>query len=180
MKDTETVLLTEYVVSCCPQQAKYMGEYTPDAWHHLLGDLSFEDCQAAVVAIAKRQPFVAPAEIRAEVTRIRSARIGRSLIPPPPPELTDDTAAYQRVINASTRLAGDGLAPLAGPEPLAIAAGRQARREKGLPVTLGSAIAELRARLGPARTRRPLGDLPAVARDQVAKARAERERREAS
>jgi len=53
VRDTETVLLTEYVQACCPQQA--IGEYTADAWHDLLGDLSLADCKAAVAEIAKRQ-----------------------------------------------------------------------------------------------------------------------------
>ena len=65
MTHAETVLLTRYVKACCPQQA--IDRYTPDAWHDLLGDLAPEDCRAAVVTVAKRQPFVAPAEIRAEV-----------------------------------------------------------------------------------------------------------------
>lgn len=51
--------------ACCPQQA--IDAYTPDAWHDLLGDLDVMDCRRAVAAIVKRQPFVAPAEIRAEL-----------------------------------------------------------------------------------------------------------------
>ena len=176
MKATETVVLTQYVTSCCPAQVKYMGEYTPDAWHDLLGDLSFADCRAAVVAIARRQPFVAPAEIRAEVTRIRNERIARSVIPAPPPELADDPAAYQRALTEGVKRAGDGQLPSAGPEPLAIAAGRRAKRDSGPPATLKAAIAELRASLGPARRHRPLADPQEAARDQVAEARAQRER----
>lgn len=48
-----------------------MDEYTPDAWHDLLGDLDLADCRAAVAAVAKRQPFVAPAEIIAEIRRAK-------------------------------------------------------------------------------------------------------------
>ena len=48
MTPHETLLLTRYVKACCPQQA--IDEYTPDAWHDLLGDLSLADCRAAVVA----------------------------------------------------------------------------------------------------------------------------------
>ena len=58
MTHAETVLLTRYVKACCPQQA--IDEYTPDAWHDLLGDLALADCRAAAAAVAKRQPFVAP------------------------------------------------------------------------------------------------------------------------
>jgi hypothetical protein len=52
-----------------------MDEYTPDAWCDLLGDLDLADCRTAVRNVAGRQPFVAPAEIRAEVRRIRSGRL---------------------------------------------------------------------------------------------------------
>lgn len=67
MTNEETVLLTRYVKACCPQQA--IDRYTPDAWHDLLGDLALNECRAAAAAIARRQPFVAPSEIIAEVSR---------------------------------------------------------------------------------------------------------------
>ena len=76
MTPTETVLLTEYVRACCPQQA--IGEYTPDAWHDLLGDLDLADCRAAAAAVARRQPFVAPSEIRAEVGRAQAGGLPHS------------------------------------------------------------------------------------------------------
>jgi hypothetical protein len=76
MTPTETVLLTEYVRACCPQQA--IGEYTPDAWHDLLGDLSLAECKQAVAAIARRQPFVAPSEIRAEACRVQASVLPHS------------------------------------------------------------------------------------------------------
>lgn len=61
--------MTRYVRACCPQQA--IDEFTPDAWHDLLGGYSLADCRAAVAAVTRRQPFVAPAEIIAEVRRSR-------------------------------------------------------------------------------------------------------------
>lgn len=99
MTPTETVLLTEYVRACCPQQA--ISEYTPDAWHDLLGDLELADCKAAVQAVAKRQPFVAAAEIRAEVRRIRTDRLARTPLPAPPAEAADHPGRYQRIIQAN-------------------------------------------------------------------------------
>ena len=63
------MLLTRYVKASCPQQA--IDEYTPDAWHDILGDLDVTACRAAVVAIARRQAFIAPADIVAEVLRAR-------------------------------------------------------------------------------------------------------------
>jgi hypothetical protein len=49
-----------------------MDEYTADAWHDLLGDLDLDECRAAVVAVARRQPFVAASEIRTEAKRARA------------------------------------------------------------------------------------------------------------
>jgi hypothetical protein len=126
MTPQETVLLTAYVKACCPQQA--LGEYTPDAWHDLLGDLSLADCREAVAAVAKRQPFVAPAEIRAEVRRIREARLARTPLPAPPAELADEPGRYQRIVKAnieriaagldvSKALEGPPRGPLAGEPP---------------------------------------------------------------
>jgi hypothetical protein len=109
----EAVMLTRYVEACCPQQK--IDEYTPDAWHNLLGDLTIDDCRAAVDAVARQQPFVAPAEIRAEVRRIRTERITAGPIPDPG---TGDPAEYIRRLKASTRAVADGTLP-----PLAIEAG---------------------------------------------------------
>jgi hypothetical protein len=109
MTPKEAVLLTRYVKACCPQQQ--IDEYTPDAWHNLLGDLYFADCEAAVTALAKAQPFVAPCDIRAEVKRVREARILAAEIPPPPPELTNDLAAYSAALHAARVAAADGRDP---------------------------------------------------------------------
>lgn len=117
MTPRETVLLTEYVRACCPQQA--IGEYTSDAWHDLLGDLSLADCKAAVAAVARRQPFVAPAEIRTEVKRIRFERIQDAEIPPPPPELLDDPAAYGAALRAAATAIADGRDPHAAMRAIA-------------------------------------------------------------
>lgn len=65
------MILARFVKACCPQQA--IDEYTPDAWHELLGHLELADCREAAVMVARRQPFVAPAEIIAEVARRHSA-----------------------------------------------------------------------------------------------------------
>lgn len=73
MNRKEAVALTRYVKACCPQQQ--IDDYTPQAWYGLLEDLDANDCQAAVTAIGQRQPFIAPAEIRDEVKRIRTDRL---------------------------------------------------------------------------------------------------------
>jgi hypothetical protein len=105
----QAVLLTEYVRACCPQQA--IGEYTSDAWYDLLGDLPLADCKTAVTEVAKRQPFVAAADIRAEVKRVRHERIHDTEIPPPPPELLDDPAAYRAAVRAAAIAIADGRDP---------------------------------------------------------------------
>jgi hypothetical protein len=119
MTPKETVLLAAYVRACCPQQA--MGEYTPDAWHDLLGDLPLDDCRAAAAAVARRQPFVSPSEIRAEVKRIREDRLARTPLPAPDAALADEPGRYQRAVRASIRRVADGLdirRALGGGKPL--------------------------------------------------------------
>ena len=101
MTPEETLVLARYVKACCPQQA--MDTYTPEAWHDLLDDLTLADCREAVREVAKRQPFVAPSEIRAEVRRIHGERLARNPVPAPPPELLDDPRAYAEHLGQETR-----------------------------------------------------------------------------
>jgi hypothetical protein len=109
MTPSETVVLTRYVAACCP--AQHFDDYTPDAWHNLLDDLHFADCEAAVTALAKARPFIAPCDIRAEVKRVREARITSAKIPAPPPELTNDPDAYSAALHAARVAAADGRDP---------------------------------------------------------------------
>lgn len=151
MNRKEAVALTRIVAATCPQQV--MDDYTPDAWYEVLSDLESADCMRAVRVIKQRQPFVDPSEIRAEVRRVRNDRIARSLIPAPPPELTDDPRAYKAALAESLRRAADGELPEAiagGPAPLAITGPRR----NGPPAALAASLTELRARLGTARAAR--------------------------
>ncbi|TDB76802.1 hypothetical protein E1264_38095 [Actinomadura sp. KC216] len=95
MTPIEAVVLCRYVKACCPQQQ--IDEYTPDAWHDLLGDLALDDCKAAVVQVARRQPFVAPAEIREEVRQIRNDRLEAAPESPPPVDPNRE-ADYRRAL----------------------------------------------------------------------------------
>lgn len=106
MTPSETVALTRYVKACCPQQQ--IDQYTPDAWFDLLGDLESADCLAAVREVCKRQPFIAPAEIRAEVRRVRRERLAHEIIPAPPAELTDEPGRYQAALKAEVKRVADG------------------------------------------------------------------------
>lgn len=69
MRHTETVRLTRTVKALCPHQA--IDEYTPDAWHVILGHLNLADCMEAVAAVNGRQPFIAPADIIREIAAHR-------------------------------------------------------------------------------------------------------------
>lgn len=132
MTPSETVMLVRYVKACCP--AAQIDEYTPDAWHDLLGDLDLADCRAAVVAVAQRQPFVAPSEIRAEVRRIRSDRLARTPLPAPPADATDKPGRYQQIVRANVERIADGFvargaiegAPLPGEPPAEYVKAREA------------------------------------------------------
>ena len=94
MSAAEAVMLCRFAKACCPQQA--IDEYTPDAWHELLSDLRFEDCKAAVIDVARDQPFVSPAEIRSRIVKVRTQRHLEFGPYTPPPELADNPAAENR------------------------------------------------------------------------------------
>jgi len=159
--DEEALVLTRFVRSCCPQQA--MDKYTPDAWYDLLSDLDFAECQEAVKAVARRQPFVAPAEIRAEVRRARADRLARTPLPAPPAELTDKPGRYQRIVKANIERVAAGLdvtKALEGPAP------------GPLPGEPPEEWKQAREGIAPVVPHRP--DPRDVAREQVEQARAER------
>lgn len=104
MNANEALLLCRYVRACCPQQA--IDEYTPTAWADLLGDIRLEDAKEATRRVASKQPFVAPAEIRAEVRRIRSKRISDHPPLTPPPDLSELEQRQWR--RQAVRRIGDG------------------------------------------------------------------------
>lgn len=73
MTPQEAVALCRFTAACCPAQK--FDEFTPDAWGLLLADVRFVDAKDAVVAIARKSPWCAPAEIIAEVKKVRAKRI---------------------------------------------------------------------------------------------------------
>lgn len=73
MNKAEALTLSRLAKAMCPQQAS--DDFTPDAWHMLLDDIRFEDAKDALVTHCKAHAFVAPAEIRAGVKRIRAQRL---------------------------------------------------------------------------------------------------------
>lgn len=107
MTEEENLLLVRYVKAACPQQA--IDKYTPEAWYRLLGDLNFADADTAVGRLGRKQAFIAPCDIREEVTRIRDERIARMRLPGFPSGL--DEAAYRAALHAARLAAADGRDP---------------------------------------------------------------------
>lgn len=105
MTPIEAAVLCKFTKAACPQQA--IDEYTPDAWAELLDDIRFEDAKVAVKAIAKRQPFVAPAEIIDEVKRTRADRVKRYFANASPPSGLD-AAEYAEWYRVTVTAIADG------------------------------------------------------------------------
>lgn len=88
MNSREAVMLVRYVRALCPSQK--IDEFTPDAWGDVLADYELDDCRAACVALASRQPFIAPAEIITEVRKARRARLENFIYEPPALETNEE------------------------------------------------------------------------------------------
>lgn len=71
MTRDEMTDLIEFITYALPQQK--IGKMTTVAWYEMIGHLEFEEAHKAVIAVGRRQPFVAPSEIIAEVAAARSA-----------------------------------------------------------------------------------------------------------
>lgn len=91
MTPAESLVIVRLVRAACPAQK--FDEYTPDVWHKMLLDLNYRECETAVIEIGKRQVFMAPADIRAEVKKTRAANSVRdqTAIPDADP---DDVCGY--------------------------------------------------------------------------------------
>lgn len=107
----ETVVLARYVRALCPGQK--FDEYTPDAWHDVLADFALADARAAAAVVARKQPFVSPAEIIDEIRKIRDARAdgfqGAGHSAEVPDADPDDVQAYLSALRGLRTRAADGL-----------------------------------------------------------------------
>lgn len=113
MNNQETTALCRYVRALCPQQR--FDEYTPDAWHDLLGDQQLADAREAAARIARRQPFVAPSEILAEIRKIRSERlVGFEYVPM---DADEDPRTYLANLRAQRAAVAAGRRPAAPARP---------------------------------------------------------------
>ncbi|MFI0530276.1 hypothetical protein ACH3XX_09530 [Streptomyces scabiei] len=106
MNSQEATALCAYVHQLCPQQR--FNEHTPDVWGDVLAPYALDEARAAVVTVASRQAFVAPAEIVTEIKARRAERIELANIvyDGDPAETGAESAAAIREI---IRAAGDGL-----------------------------------------------------------------------
>lgn len=116
MTPTEAVALCRATKAACPQQQ--FDQWTPDAWHELLADLPLGDAKEAMIQVARRQPFVAPSEIRAELRRLQRQRLSDyGPLPLPPARVRDledgplFDAAYQQWVRDSHSAIAAGRAP---------------------------------------------------------------------
>lgn len=111
MTPSETVVLARYVRALCPQQK--FDEYTPDAWHDVLSEYQLADARAAAAAVAKRQPFISPAEIIDEIRQQRVDNVrdiqGAGQAAEVPDADPDDVPAYLAALRAQRTRAADGL-----------------------------------------------------------------------
>lgn len=111
MNEEETVVLARYVRALCPGQK--FDEYTADSWHDVLADFALVDARAAAASVARKQPFVSPAEIIAEIRKQRDDRAagfqGPGLSAEVPDADPDDVQAYLSALRGLRTRAADGL-----------------------------------------------------------------------
>ncbi|MGW1840806.1 zinc finger domain-containing protein [Streptomyces sp. NPDC002067] len=117
MTPQETVVLARYVHALCPQQR--FDEYTPDAWHDVLGKYPLDEARAAAARCAAARPWVSPAEIIAAIHQERSDR-DRDLQGPGqyaeiPDADPDDVPAYLTALRGQRRRAAEGVQLAARP-----------------------------------------------------------------
>ncbi|KOV86096.1 MULTISPECIES: hypothetical protein [unclassified Streptomyces] len=106
MNSQEAAVLCRYVRALCPQQK--FDEFTPDAWADVLSAYTLNDARQAAARVAKRQPFVAPAEIADEISKLRAERTHDFRYEPPPGDRDPNYIANYRAQLAAT---GDGHRP---------------------------------------------------------------------
>ena len=73
-------------------------------WLKMVGDLTYPDCAQAVEDhYRESRDWIMPSDVRRRVGAMHAERLRLNPPPPPPAELTDDQAAYNRVLLDSRR-----------------------------------------------------------------------------
>jgi hypothetical protein len=110
MNSEEVVKLTRYIRALAPQQK--FDEYTADAWEDVLGEFSLVAAQRAAAAVARRQPFISPAEIIEVIEQQRAENAsdfqGAGLPAEVPDADPDDPRAYIAALRAQRYRAAAG------------------------------------------------------------------------
>lgn len=121
MTEEEAVQIAEYVQAACPAQK--FGEYTPDVWGEILAPYDVDEARTAVIVLAGRLRFIAPADIITEVKARRAERIelANIVVDGDPAHTGAESATALREI---IRAAGDGLT---GPSSITKALGAEDR-----------------------------------------------------
>ena len=97
---------------CASYDRRKTGEADVLAWHRIIGDLPFTDCEQAVLAhYGETTDWIMPAHVRNRVKEARRERILTAGIPAPPPELLDDPPAYSAALQAAATAIADGRDP---------------------------------------------------------------------
>jgi hypothetical protein len=111
---------------CASYDRRKVGDADVLAWHRVIGDLQFADCEQAVLGhYADCADWLMPAHIRLRVRETRNRRIQATGIPAPPPELLDDPEAYSACLHAAAVAIADGRDPHAAMHAIASRRGRE-------------------------------------------------------
>lgn len=101
----ETARLCRLVAALSPSQR--FDEATPDVWVVILEDVTLADGLEAAKVLAKRQPYIAPADLVTEAKRLRVTRLERVGVPTPNVD-PDDAKAYAEEQRALTAAVASG------------------------------------------------------------------------
>ncbi|HEY2087876.1 MAG TPA: hypothetical protein VGH54_17900 [Mycobacterium sp.] len=97
------------LATCASFDRRKTGPLDVIAWHRVLGDLRYADCEDAVIAhYTDTADWVMPAHVRSRVKATRRARVEDSGVPEPPPELVDDPDRYRAWLAATVERVADG------------------------------------------------------------------------
>ncbi|MER5677396.1 hypothetical protein ACFWZZ_00495 [[Kitasatospora] papulosa] len=144
MTQDEAILLLEYVAAACPAQR--ISEYTPDVWGELFAPYNLDEARTAVIVVAARQPFVAPADVIVEIKARREERIelAHVVYDGDPSETAAESLLSRRAL---VKAAADGLLPARGPAAALGTADRLAL-PPGDPGPFAGRVAAARAAIG--------------------------------